>query len=56
MMASRFGGQLWLPILMFTGAVSAIVAEKVLSQQVGHLRPSEIEDQLQVRVLPGPDA
>ena len=45
------GGQRWLPILLFVGAASAIVVEKVLSKQVGHLSPSEIEDQLQVRVL-----
>lgn len=47
-MALIFGSKQWISILLFAGVVSAIVAEKVLSSQVGNLNPTEIEDQLQV--------
>ena len=55
-MAPKFGGRCWFAVLLFAGAASAIVTEKVLSKQVGHLSPTEIEDQLQVRVFDASDA
>ena len=55
-MALKFGGRRWCAILLFAGAVGAIVSEKIVSKQVGHLSPTEIEDQLQVRVSSEKDA